>query len=230
MENPSQPPPRITMRHLGAELVRYLNFEKGILRAAKELCLRPGTFLQKYLYETRKGYTSPIGFLLVSVTLATILTANLPFELMPGGAYVAAAEEGQTGESGPILMEYMMNYYNLILLFVVPILALCTFLFFRKSGYNFAENLAINAYVNGFQNLIYVILGPLFFLGGWAFYLYLLLSTVYQLVAFKHIFQISWGKAIWRGSLALFLGYLLYMVVLGILLAAAALIISPPGN
>lgn len=113
----------------------------------------------------------------------------------------------ETLEQTPMsqMAEISLTWMNVFLLFGLPINAVLSWLFFRNANLNLTEHIAANAYIMGVQNLGAVFTVPLFYLGWMDFgkiaLVYMLLSFIYQFVAWKQVFAI---RGIIRYALGLF--------------------------
>ncbi|MDX1927560.1 MAG: DUF3667 domain-containing protein [Pirellulaceae bacterium] len=103
------------------------------------------------------------------------------------------------------MAEISLTWMNVFLLFGLPINAIISWLFFRSANLNLTEHIAANAYIMGVQNLGAVFTVPLLYLGwidfGRIALLYMLLSFIYQFVAWKQTFAI---RGVFRYALGLF--------------------------
>jgi Protein of unknown function (DUF3667) len=121
------------------------------------------------------------------------------------------------------MAELSLTWMNVFLLFGLPINAMISWLFFRSARLNFTEHVAANAYIMGVQNLGAVFTVP-FILLGWADFgtvtlFYMLLSFVYQFVAWKQVFGIRGIVRYAIGLIAIVLSVIGYVFVQGIALA-----------
>lgn len=111
-----------------------------------------------------------------------------------------------------------MAWMNVFLLAALPVNALLTWLAFRKSRFNLAENLAVNAFILGFQNVLAVAMLIPTVLGPAAVFsvVYMLISAIYQFIAWKRVFELT---GILRTLLCLFvvmLSVVAFLAVQGI--------------
>lgn len=117
------------------------------------------------------------------------------------------------------VMEAFYSWNNVVLTLAVPIYAIGTFVFFRRN-YNFAEHLAINAYIHGAQCIMAFLSIPLSLM-GWvtaSSILYMLGSMAYQLWAWAHVFQIRSFRAWVFAPVLILISLLVYILVSAILM------------
>lgn len=116
--------------------------------------------------------------------------------------------------------EITLTWMNVFLLFALPINSLISWVCFRKAQLNLAEHFAANAYILAAQNfasLAVVLLAIL----NWGdptatTGVYMLLSFVYQFVAWKQVFQLSGLLQYVVGFFALLLSVIGFLLLQGI--------------
>jgi hypothetical protein len=57
---------RIDTHYIAHEIEHLLHFERGILHTIKELCIRPGQTIRKYISENRSRLVKPIVFIIIT--------------------------------------------------------------------------------------------------------------------------------------------------------------------
>lgn len=99
---------------------------------------------------------------------------------------------------------------------LVPIFAIFTFLFFRKSGYNFTENLAINAFLVSFNNVIGILfIIPVVISQPIGSSLSSILTLVFTGYFIYKVYAIPGFKGGLKTGLAMVLSYSLYSIIVG---------------
>ncbi|GAB2779678.1 hypothetical protein GCM10027275_24030 [Rhabdobacter roseus] len=137
---------RLDMPHIMHEVVHaVIHADKGIFHLMKLMALRPGIVVKEYVAGKRKKYFNPFNFLVLSVAVSTFVTGY--FHLMD------MAPEAPNKASALI-----NKHINLIFFVAVPVSALFSWLLFRKSGYNYAENLTLHAFLGGFRIVFFLFL------------------------------------------------------------------------
>jgi len=169
----------------------FTHVDSGIIFLFKELFFRPGIVAKEYIEGKRKKYFSPLQYLVITVAVSTFLAVN--FNLF--GSRVDPSTIAGLNDLQMFFLkfqQFIYKYYNLILFVSVPIGAFYSYLFFKKSGYNYAENLVFNSFIAGQRNIIYILLTPFlyFFMNKWFIIigLYFLLWLVYFGFAFVQFF------------------------------------------
>ncbi|MGB8191661.1 MAG: DUF3667 domain-containing protein [Chitinophagaceae bacterium] len=133
---------RIKMSHIWHELVHaFMHTDKGIIYLIRELMFRPGHVAREFVEGKRKKYYNPFSFLVIVVAISTFLIAN--FNLM-------------TMNTRPDPISVFINKHaNLVIFMGVPLGSLFTWLFFKRSGKTYAENLVMVAYASGQRSVFY---------------------------------------------------------------------------
>ena len=169
----------------------FTHAEHGIFNAAKLLFIKPAYITKEYLSGKRKKYFSPIKYLIVVVTLSAIFILNysrlgLPFE-------PAFPKDSKIDD---IVEEDYFNHknYKTQLFLSIPLASLISWLVFRKSGFNYAENIVLNTYLLSQVILVHTIaVMPSLIIASdtvdqWLIAVYLLVSLVYVVWAYVSFF------------------------------------------
>ncbi|TRZ42263.1 DUF3667 domain-containing protein [Robertkochia solimangrovi] len=134
-----------------------LQFDHGLLYTLKELILRPGDCIRNFIKGKRVRYFKPISTLLLIATIYGIMKHYIETDL---GLEVI-------DETGQSIMTWMENHYALTNLILLPISTFCSFVLFKKQGYNMAEHFVLNAYSASLQLCIHIFILPILFLFGY---------------------------------------------------------------
>lgn len=135
-----------------------LHVDKGILYTAKELTLRPGQTIRNYLSGKRVNYFKPLAYLFLLSTIYIILiqfsNISLTKELVQVHLNDDVNEEivatiDKQIEATNALFEFLINRFAIMNLLMLPVIALLSYICFRKQKYNYGEHLIINSYVSG---------------------------------------------------------------------------------
>jgi len=102
--------------------------DSRVLRTVLGLTLRPGQAAREYVEGHRIGYVAPFRYALGTCALWWLAVASNP---------------------GAASLGWVVKYGQALNLALVPLLALPVLLSFARSGYNYAEQLALNFYVTG---------------------------------------------------------------------------------
>ncbi|MBK8145298.1 MAG: DUF3667 domain-containing protein [Bacteroidetes bacterium] len=142
---------RIDGKYLLHEIEHILHFERGFLYTVRELILKPGHNIRKYLTENRSRLVKPIIFIIITSLIYTLISHFFHIE----DRYLNY-ELVQKSFSGKILHWIQSNYgYASILtgLFI----ALWLKVFFKKYGYNIFEFLIMLCFVQGISMLVFAV-------------------------------------------------------------------------
>jgi hypothetical protein len=237
IDNQNQPD-RISMKMIWRSILQEFNLEKGILHTVVDLALRPGQTIKEYLYEDRSKLVPPFRFLLIFVTLGTIVTLSFLTQEDLINTFEQGVEAGGGAPNldnlDPEKKEFIdlyinnmavanLKFFNIYLMLSVPLAALATLIIYGRKTYNFAEHLVVNAYVYGNTTVVYILLSPiLFFMPYQDFSLwYLVFIFPYYCFCYYQIFPpkawkgilIALGSFILQGIFAMILSFMLTIVV-----------------
>jgi len=187
---------RVTFGHFAHEFFHaFTHTDKGILLLMKALVTRPGHVAKEYLDGKRKKFFNPLSFLVI----VSSLYAYVSFKT---GYFVALSKltrqpvnrEGR--EMYAEIMGVMVNNGKVISLFLMPVLfSFFSWIFFKKSKHNLAENLVLNSFVLGevfiFATFIFIpcfLLFPGIHVGinNAAFHVFMI---TYIVIAFRQFFK-----------------------------------------
>jgi hypothetical protein len=139
---------RVTFKHFLHEFFHaFTHTDKGILLLMKELVTRPGHVAREYLDGKRKKYFNPLTFLIILSSLHAYFGSKTGYfdALSSGNRY-----EGQGAGTFKEAMQFMNNEGKIVSLFLMPFLiSFLSWLFFKRSKKNLAENLVLNSMVMG---------------------------------------------------------------------------------
>lgn len=142
---------RIDGYYIIHEIEHVLHFERGILFSVKELSLKPGQTIRKFITENRSRLVKPVIFIVITSLIYTLASrfSHINFE------YIRFSGVEKMG-IGKILKWIQGNYgYANILTAVFVVIWLKIFL--KKYDYNFFELLIMLCYVMGMQMLIFAL-------------------------------------------------------------------------
>jgi hypothetical protein len=59
---------------------------------------------------------------------------------------------------------FLYQYFNIFQFATLPIISIFTYLFFKKTGFNYAENLVFNIFTAAQRHLMFILISPLMFI------------------------------------------------------------------
>jgi len=204
----------------------FLHLNGGLLYTSKQLLTRPGDMVREFIEGKRVKHYKPI--LLVFV-LAGISTLLLHYS---GDLYLL--DQMKTKKDNPfdpkLYADFVSKYYTYIQLASIPIISLCSWLGFKKWGYNYIENIIINSFAVAQSLIIGIIATPIknLFIGSDSFFLVTtllsLLSFVYLIWLYLQLYKSrDLGflilRMIWTGIIFAFI-FILFIVI-GIIIILA---------
>jgi hypothetical protein len=154
---------RFTLKEILHNFFRsFTHVDRGILYLIKELFFRPGIVAREYIEGKQKKYFNPFQYLIITVAVGTFLAVN--FTLFGPKVNVDLIQD-LTQQQRFFLQfnNFIYKFFNVILFISVPVASLYSWLLYKKSGFNYAENLIFNAFLAGERTLFYILLTPLFY-------------------------------------------------------------------
>lgn len=209
---------RFTLRHLSHDIIHALTHtDKGIVFLAKELLIRPGKTVLEFNAGMRKRYFNPFTFLLLTIALqifAAKKTHIYDSFLNQMQAVVQKISETSSArvrdETNRQLEEAkqqnpkILENSKVITLLLLPLLSLITWLFFYRTGNNYAENLVFNVFLQGELYLFFIVICIIPFLlykptVMLTMYLYIVVSWIFSFFAYHQFYKQAWWKVILKG-------------------------------
>lgn len=146
---------RIDGKYIVNEVTSVLNFDRGILYTVKELLIRPGVTVRRFIAEDRNRLVKPVIFIIISSLVYSVLRGILHFE--DGYIYF----DDSTNSTATSIFTWIQNNYGYGNLIMGIFIALWTKLLFRKSSYNFYEILILLCFVMGMGMIILAVFGAI---------------------------------------------------------------------
>lgn len=144
---------RINGHYIVSEVSSILNFDKGILFTVRELLLRPGQSIQKFILEDRNRLVKPIVFIILCSLAYTLAQHLLHFE----DGYVNYSFDQESTATG--IFQWISQHYGYSNILMAVFIALWIKVFFRKYDYNFFEVLILLCFVMGMGMLLFATAG-----------------------------------------------------------------------
>lgn len=143
---------RIDGHYIIHEIQHVLHFEKGILFTVKELLVRPGQNVRKFIAEDRSKLVKPIIFVIVTSLLYTLINHFFHFE----EGYINISGDTKKS-SASLIAAWVQDHYGYANIIMGIFIAFWLKLFFKKYNYNFFEILILLCFVMGMGMLIFSI-------------------------------------------------------------------------
>ena len=166
--------PRLTFKQFGRDILdRVLGLEGMLPRTMKGLSSNPGRVIREYVKGNRKRYVNPVSYYfvmfgvyllmlsLLNIDLADMINAKAIQESVGGAVGDGEVTVDQAQMQSEINQQVFKNVQFLGML-MFPFIAWLATVFFRKSGYNFMENIILPFYVYGHLVIINIIAALVF--------------------------------------------------------------------
>lgn len=190
---------RITIKSVVHDFVHaFTHADKGFVLLIKRLITHPGVVAKEFVAGKRKKYFNPLSFLVITSAIHAYATYST-------GYFTSTGQSQQQGGGGKRMPAFMIEAFQvsnsngkmLSLILIAPLMAFCSWLFFRRARYTFAETFVLNSFLIGQSNVIRVVLFiPLFLLfpgtsqlnlAAFEFLFLVYLTTAYRQFFGQHI-------------------------------------------
>lgn len=146
---------RIDVAFVLSEIGSVLNFQKGVLFTMKELLIKPGDSVKRFIHEDRNRLVKPISFV-VLCSLIYIVTQQL---LGFNDGYMNFSGLDWGNSTVTVIMDWISKNYGFANILMATFIAIWAKIFFRKYDYNFFETLILLYFAMGIQMLMFSALG-----------------------------------------------------------------------
>ena len=154
---------RISLKGTWTEFVGpFFSWDNNFWRTCKGMFTNPKDVMEAYINGARKKYFHPFSFLILFTTIAVFFYKFFPFvagEDFTQGYINGAGDNAKKMNSdfGKNYIEFIMNYFNFVMIASIPIYAAISYWVFKKQGHNFSEHIIFNCYqitIYGYIGLI----------------------------------------------------------------------------
>ncbi len=175
---------RVTLKGFVTSVLDAFNIERGGIYTLKRLFSNPGNMSLHYLGEGRFRYTAPFRMLILSTALALLVinTRNFTIEFLNG---LGSANENFSDAYAEKVQLIFTQYLNLLLWIFIPVIAFFSWVFNRKSNYNYAENLVLHTNLMVISNLLVLLLLSEFF-----FNKYITIPCIYLVLSYSDVVKV----------------------------------------
>lgn len=132
----------------------FLHFNKGFMFTVKELFTRPGDSIREFLQGKRIKHYKPLLLVFVLAGINGYLSMKLDVIGMMKQYQNTQSLNAAAMAQYQNAMHWFFEHYALFEIVALPIVSFASWLSFKKWGYNFIENIIINAFATG-QRLIF---------------------------------------------------------------------------
>lgn len=202
-------------------VVGAFQFDHKFLFTLKSLFLKPGTIIYEYLNGKRAKYFDWITFLLVIATISHLVESIESKELFDFFSFSNENSEKMT----KLVSSFQRENPKIVVLISIPVMALCTRLWFRRVKLNFMEHFVLNTYLSSFLMVIgfVFLVVPVLITNNRNivqvfFTLYSFISTAYIIWAYHQFFSFYSKKRIWLKSIGVFLTYTVLNLMVGVVI------------
>jgi hypothetical protein len=220
---------RFTISHFAHEVFHaFTHTDKGILFLIKRMFRWPGIVAREYIGGKRKKYFNPITFLLITMAIQLYVVKKTDFynifieesKNLVENISKASADQSSTKESVQALEKVKgqtsktMENQKLITFIFLPVLAFLTWLFFKKSGFNYTENLIMGVFLQGQLNILFLLfcIGPFLLyrpIVVLILYIYMVILWAYAMLTYRQFFRQGKWVTVLKGSIVQILYFIL---------------------
>jgi hypothetical protein len=215
-------PERITFRYVVSQFFEiFVGFESNrLLHTFRDLAIRPGKTIRRYLEGERKPYYNPVDYALLTGGLVIVWSLLISDGVLADLQRRNAADPGMSELAKKISAD-PSAFFNSVFLLQFPVAGLLTWLRSMKGGQGYGEHLYANAYMIGELFAFQLLFNSLYYLFDAGPFL-LVLAQVYMFAAFFY-YVVAYSQ--WRHGAVRFprilltVPFLAFVYILSFLLA-----------
>ncbi|MEO6149084.1 MAG: DUF3667 domain-containing protein, partial [Mucilaginibacter sp.] len=133
-----------------------LPVDRGFFYTVKELFTRPGHTIREFIEGKRINHFKPFALVLLLAGIYGFLYHYFNINDVPrmGGQPDIEQTMAKTNE-------WLANNYSLAMVMLIPFFAFGSYIVFRKSGYNYVQNVVINLFLTAQLLIVSIVLFPI---------------------------------------------------------------------
>ncbi len=145
---------RIDRKQVLEEIGNLINLKKGFLYTVKEVLIRPGKTIRRFISEDRRKLVKPIPFTIFCMLIYTIVMNVMGVEFNESVGVSSGNHSTWFYQPAYQMLNFLTEHLNLLILGSGFFMAWILKGFFKSYGYNFYELLTLSYYVMGVYTLI----------------------------------------------------------------------------
>ncbi|NBP70053.1 MAG: DUF3667 domain-containing protein [Cytophagia bacterium] len=206
---------KINVANVWSDFVsRTYGFDGMFPRTLKDLTIRPGQVAREYIIGNRVKYYGPVGYFFLMLTLYLLLASLLEIDLvtfmMQTNPTNLETQGGGVQEIVREITQWTIDNMRSVSFFITLFTVFFTWLFFKKSKYNFIETGALVFFVTGHFMWVSIVLIVIYKISGFTLdssYLFFF-SIMFMIYAFADFYShLSKWKIVIKGIIVHILSY-----------------------
>jgi hypothetical protein len=129
-----------------------LHYDKGIGYSLKKLFQEPGKVIKGYIAGQRVNHFRPISMVIILATVYALIYHLLDLN-----------DRSALDESSGLILEKVFEHYYWFVVATIPIYALTTYIFFKKTGYNLYEFIIFEAFKTSQRLGVHILFLPVLY-------------------------------------------------------------------
>lgn len=211
---------RLSLRSFIEDIFHLIDIDKGLFYTLKEFLIHPRQAIRNYFGKERFVHANPFRTLAILATLSAFTALNSGYaeqQIMEFGKGAADGAEIDTQVEQIMQGIYtgIFEYFSLITFGFLPLMAAISYLFYKKSGFNFAEHLVINSALLLIPTLLFIVFTGLFGITKSQSFLfvYYIIAICYQVYFMTTVFYTHWLWSVLKGIFITFFQYLMMTII-----------------
>ncbi len=194
----------------------FFTLESPINLTVRTLTINPGSLVRDFIKGKRKIYYRPVQYFILTVAFYLLVRAVLDFNPIENQFKALGKQMPPPQYLNNVMMQasfFMARNINLLLFAFVFIFALFGRIFFRKSGYNYTENLVFGFYSIGHYVLQSTLIIPLTFINPKLYYIVYLILIGFLTFSLMSFHKPKFVTGIIKSILTVIISFGLYVFI-----------------
>lgn len=211
---------------------RIYGFDGMFQRTLRDLTIRPGVAVKRFIEGNRVLYYGPVGYFFLMITLMLLLYDMMGISFLEimkaSGAAVVKTDTQKQAVFVQKIFQAISDNLKIFFFLFIPFQAFAArYIVFRKSGFNFIEHSILPFYVMGHDLWINIILGVIYAINGEYYTWTAFITFFYFGYAYSTMMTYqSRVKAFFKGIVVWLVGYLLLFLTMMLIATAIIFIVS----
>lgn len=191
---------RFTVKRLIREWISaFYNYSGGIVFTVKALALKPAETIKEYISGKTIPYWNPFNYFVITFSIFLLMSIKT----------------GALGSESSY-EKFTNDYAQYLVIFTIPFISASSTLLFRKTGYNFAENLVLNLFISSQLNIYstFLLIFNLFLSSKVSSLISILIGFIYFVWIYKKFFSENIISTVIKSLLIYFVQFVVLIILL----------------
>ncbi len=164
------------------------NFDRGLWPTIIGLFKNPGKVIKDYLNGITIPYFHPFRFLFLLLSIQVFIMISTGMMEYVQQSFRGDEQLNPAQEEILKMTNVVNSYIHILIALSIPIVAFASYLFFKKTGYHYAEHLIISCYAYGQTVFMGILIMPLYYINVEAYLVAASLNLIIVMIYFMYVY------------------------------------------